>query len=265
MTQETDVSLVVTEMDDILVMRINRPRAKNALNLDALRRLAAAYTRLSESPDLRCGVLCAEGDIFCAGLDLADVMPAAVKVGASCYLDAGQCDPFRLNGPACAKPVILAVHGRCYTAGLELLLAADMCVAAEGTQFGQQETTRGIFPLGGGTFRLPQAIGWGAAMRCILAGGSFSAEEAHRWGLVQVLAGPNEQIDRALDLAREVSACAPLAVQAALRNARIGQAWGPAAAVEDMRVEGRRIALTQDAREGMMSLIERRVARFVGA
>lgn len=259
-----DAAVIVTAIDDILVMRLNRPRARNALNREALRILAEAYTRLSNSKELRCGIVYGEGDVFCAGLDLADVIPASIEEGANTYLKPGQCDPFRLYGPACIKPVISAVHGRCYTAGLELTLAADMCVAARDTMFGQQETTRGIFPLGGATIRLPMAIGWGTAMRCILAGGQFSAEEAHRWGLVQMLVEPGEQFQSALDLAREVAGCAPLAVQAALANARLAQTDGVRAAVDHIRSEGRRVALSADAREGMMSMMERRAARFAG-
>src|SRR5260221_7692927 len=136
--------------------------------------LAAQYTRLSESSGLRGGVLCAAGDVFCAGLDLADVMPKAIADGRGAYLEQGQCDPFALYGPPCSKPIVVAVHGRCYTAGLELVLAADMCVAAKGTVLGQQEVTRGIIPLGGATFRLPAAIGWHNAMRAILAGDTFT-------------------------------------------------------------------------------------------
>lgn len=188
-------AVVITEVDDILLMRVNRPRVRNALNRDALRLLVEGYTTLSNSNRLRCGVVCGEGDVFCAGLDLADVMPASIAEGAASYLKPGQCDPFGMYGPPCAKPVITAVHGRCYTAGLELALAADMCVAAKGTLFSQQETTRGIFPLGGATIRLPMAIGWGAAMHCILAGGGFSAEDAHRWGFVQMLTEPGAQLD----------------------------------------------------------------------
>jgi enoyl-CoA hydratase/carnithine racemase len=253
------------EDEGVLVMRLNRPSMKNALNLDALRQLAQAYTALSQSDHLRCGLLCGEGDVFCAGLDLADVLPAAIQDGPGSYLQDGQCDPFRLWGPGCKKPIITAVHGRCYTAGLELVLAGDMCVAATGTQFAQLETKRGIFPFGGGTLRLPEAIGWGNAMRCILAGGTFSAEDALRWGLVQELADTTDLPKQALQLAREVVSCAPLAVQAALANARVAKTLGIAQAIDDIRTEGRRIALTQDAREGMMSLMQRRPAKFVGA
>jgi enoyl-CoA hydratase len=265
MPENDSPAVIVTEVDDILLMRINRPRVKNALNRDALRLLVDGYTTLSNSGRLRCGIVCGEGDVFCSGLDLADVIPASVAEGAASYLKPGQCDPFGIYGPPCAKPVITAVHGRCYTAGLELVLAADMCVAATDTRFSQQETTRGIFPLGGATIRLPKAIGWGGAMHCILAGGGFSAEDAHRWGLVQMLAEPGAQLDAALNLARKVALGAPLAVQAALANARLARTDGVRAAVEHIRTEGRRVAMSADAREGMMSMMERRVAKFIGS
>jgi len=247
-----------------LVIRLNRPQAKNAINVEMLQALAENYTRLSSSPELRSGVLCGEGDTFCAGLDLMDVIPRAISEGRAMYLKERQCDPFGLFGPPCTKPVIAAVHGRCYTAGLELTLAADLCVAETGTVFGQQETTRGIMPLGGGTFRLPRAIGWHNAMNCILAGATFTAEDAHRWGLVQTIAERGRHLDEALKLATAVANCAPLGVQAALRNARLSQSDGDAAAIADIEVSGRVVAQTEDAREGMMSLMQRRKANFLG-
>ncbi len=245
-------------------MTLNRPQARNALNLDALRRLAEAYTELTEDGGLRCGVVRAEGSTFCAGLDLADVIPEAIRSGSGSYLEAGQRDPFRMYAEGCEKPIIVAVHGRCFTAGLELVLAADICIAAAGSEFGQQETTRGIMPMGGATFRLPRAIGWAPAMNCMLAGGRFSAEQAAAWGLVTELC-PAESLDEvAFAVAERVASCAPLAVQAALRNARLGESQGLPAAIEDVRVEARRICLTDDAREGMASLLEKRVADFLG-
>ena len=190
-------------------------------------------------------MVCGEGDVFCAGLDLADVIPASIEEGSNTYLKPGQCDPFRLYGPPCSKPVIMAVHGRCYTAGLELTLAADMCVAATGYPIRPAGDHARHFsawrrdhpPADGDRLgRQPCAASWPAAQ--------FSAEDAHRWGLVQVLAEPGDQFERALDLAREVAKCAPLAVQAALASARLAQTDGTRAAVEHIRTEGRRIALS---------------------
>ena len=248
----------------ILQMTLARPERKNAVDLDMLIGLAEAYSRLSRDTDLRCGVLLGHGDVFTAGLDLAAVLPRFVSEGPSAYLQPGQVDPFGLFGPSCRKPVIVAAHGRCYTVGLELTLAADLCVAAKGTVFGQQEVTRGIFPFGGATFRLPAVIGWHNAMKAILAGDKFSAEEAHRMGLVQVLTEPGKHVEAAMELAHRVSANAPLAVQAALENARLYQRDGLQSGVEHLQAAGRRIATTRDAREGMMSLMQKRAARFIG-
>lgn len=250
--------------DAVLVMTLRRSQKKNAVDMDMLRGLAAAYTRLSEDTALRCGVLNGEGDVFCAGLDLADVLPRMAADGPRAFLEEGQTDPFGLYGPPCDAPVIVAAQGRCYTAGLELTLAADMCVAAAGTVFGQQETRRGIFPFGGATLRLPHAIGWHNAMRIMLAGDKFTAEEAFGWGLVQELCDPGTHVDRALALAHRVTESAPLAVRACLRNARLAQTRGAEAAIEHIQLRGREIALTEDAREGMQSLMEKREPVFKG-
>lgn len=248
----------------ILQMGFRRPDKKNAVDMDMLIALVAAYTRLSTDPELRCGVLFGHGEVFTAGLDLAAVLPRFVADGAGAFLAEGQVDPFGLFGPRCEKPVIVAVHGRCYTVGLELTLAADLCVAAEHTTFGQQEVTRGIFPFGGATVRLPQVIGWHNAMKAILAGDKFSAEDGYRMGLVQMLTKPGEHLERAMEVAERVAANAPLAVQAALKNARIHHTDGLSATVQHLQSAGREIAQTRDAREGMMSLMERRPARFIG-
>ncbi len=248
----------------VLRMTFNRPTKKNAVDLDMLRGLVAAYTRLSDDAELRCGVLHGEGDVFTAGLDLAAVLPRFVSDGPSAYLEEGQVDPFGMFGWRCAKPVIVAPHGRCYTAGLELTLAADMCVAAQGTVFGQMEVRRGIFPFGGATFRLPARIGWSNAMRYILAGDTFTAEEGQRMGLVQVVTEPGRHLEEAMAMADRVAANAPLAVEAALANARLFEQEGLEAAVTDVQKSGRAIAATADAREGMMSLMQKRAPVFTG-
>lgn len=248
----------------ILRMAFARPEKKNAVDMAMLVALAEAYTRLDHDPALRCGVVYGEGPVFTAGLDLAAVLPRFVAEGPSAYLADGRIDPFGLYGPPCRKPVVVAAHGRCYTVGLELTLAADLCVAARGTVFGQQEVTRGIFPFGGATLRLPAVVGWHAAMKAMLAGDTFTAEEAAAMGLVQTLADPGAHVDAALALAGRVAANAPLAVQAALKNARMARSAGFEAARDDLIAAGRVLATSRDAREGMLSLMEKRRAVFTG-
>lgn len=254
-----------TEVDGhVLVMAFNRPEKKNAIDVDMLVALAAAYTRLSEDPSLRCGVLHGVGDAFTAGLDLAAVLPRMAADGPRIYLEDGQRDPFGLYAPPCDKPVIVAAHGRCYTAGLELALAADLCVAAAGTVFGQMEVRRGIFPMGGATLRLADVIGWHNAMRYMLAGDTFTAEEGAQMGIVQVVAQAGAHLDEARALADRIAQNAPLAVQACLENARLAKNVGAQAAIDHIQERGRAIAMTADAREGMMSLMEKRAPKFTG-
>lgn len=254
-----------TETDGpVLRMAFARPHKKNAVDMHMLVALAEAYTRLDGDDTLRCGVLYGEGPVFTAGLDLASVLPRFVADGPSAYLTADGIDPFGLYGPPCRKPVIVVSHGRCYTVGLELTLAADLCVAAKGTIFGQQEVTRGIFPFGGATLRLPQVIGWHNAMKAMLAGDTFTAEEGHRMGLVQVLAEPGEHVEAAVALAHRIAQNAPLAVQATLENARLYQREGHDAARDHLVARGRTIGSTDDAREGMLSLMQKRKAKFTG-
>ena len=153
------------------------------------------------------------------GLDLADVAPRIGPNGLDTVPEGG-INPWQVSGQSIAKPVVMAVQGTCLTLGIELMLASDIVVAADSTTFGQIEVARGILPFGGATIRFPRAVGWGNAMRWILTGDSFPVSEAHRIGLVQEVVPHGEQYARGLELAQRVAAQAPLAVQAALANAR---------------------------------------------
>ncbi len=248
----------------VMLIGINRPDQRNMFDLDVLTGLAQAYTDLSGDRDLRCAVVFGHGKHFSSGLDLMNVLPSIAAEGPSTYLGAGQCDPFGNFGPPASKPVICAVHGCCYTAGLELVLAADMCVACDDTRFGQMEVSRGIFPFGGATFRLPRAIGWHNAMRIMLAGDTFGAREAERFGLVLEVAPEGKYLEAALALANRVAAAAPLGVQGCLENARVFLREGKQACLEQMQASGAELFASEDAQEGMLSLFEKRPPVFKG-
>ena len=166
----------------VLVMGLNRPEKRNAFTAAMLADLSRAYALLERDDTLRAGVLIAHGEHFTAGLDLVDVAPYIAE-GRDPMPEDGR-DPWRLDG-AWTKPVVAAAQGRCLTLGIELLLAADIRVAAADTRFAQIEVLRGIYPFGGATIRLPRQTGWGNAMRWLLTGDEFDAEEATRIGLVQ--------------------------------------------------------------------------------
>jgi enoyl-CoA hydratase/carnithine racemase len=254
---------VVTERDGrIFHIVLDRADKMNAFDLRMLRELAEAVTEYEADEALWCAVLYANGDNFTAGLDLAEVGPA-VKAGASLF-PKDSVDVLSLHEPRRKKPLVMAVQGWCLTVGIELLLAADIRLAAEGTRFGQIEVNRGIFPFGGATIRLPEIAGWGNAMRWLLTGDKFGTDEALRLGLVQEVVPADELHDKALDIARTVAKRAPLGVWATLRSSRTAQLEGTDAAVAELLVIARELMDSEDAAEGIRSFLERREGDFKG-
>ena len=175
-----------------------------------------------------------------------------------------ELNPVGTTGPARTTPLVAAAHGWCMTIGIELLLAADVRIAASNTRFAQLEVQRGIFPLGGATYRLPREAGWGNAMRWLLTGDEFDAEEATRLGLISEIVEPGTQLERALALAERISSRAPLGVKATLASARLALEQGETVAGEALRPGVAELMSSTDAEEGMLSFIERREAKFTG-
>lgn len=252
---------ITTERHDhVFVITLERAEKRNAFDLQMLRELAEAYTAYEES-DARCAVVRAAGAHFTAGLDLAEVGPAVAN-GAPLFPD-GSVDPLSF-GRARTKPLVMAVRGYCLTIGIELLLAADVRLAADDTRFGQIEINRGIFPFGGATIRMPLQCGWGNAMRWLLSGELFDAKEAHRIGLVQELADPPSLDERALAIARTIASRAPLGVAATIASSRTAVLCGEDMARGELLAQARILMASEDAAEGLRSFIERREARFSG-
>ncbi len=247
----------------VLLIGFNRPEKRNAADFALLQELSLAYGELERDPELRVGFVFAHGDHFTGGLDLADVAPRIGADGLDLVADGG-INPWQLSGQQLSKPVVMAVQGTCLTLGIELILASDIAVAAASTRFGQIEVARGILPFGGATLRFPRAVGWGNAMRWILTGDMFDAGEAHRIGLVQEIVPDGEQYARGLELARRIAAQAPLAVQAALANARLAIREGDAAAEAALQPALVRLVRTEDAVIGMTAFATRTEAEFVG-
>src|SRR6201992_2337273 len=247
----------------VLLIGLNRPHKRNAFNQTMLADLARAYGVLESDPSVRVGVLFAHGDHFTGGLDLVDVGPNIASGDLPLPTDGR--DPWRLDG-SWTRPLVAAAHGWCMTLGIELLLAADIRVAAADTRFAQLEVQRGIYPFGGATLRLPREGGWGNAMRWLLTGDEFDAAEAHRIGLVQEVADDG---DTALARAREIAQtiaerAAALGVQATLASAQLARAHGDAAAIERLRPDVAALFGTAEAAPGVQSFIERRKAQFQG-
>ena len=263
MATSSERTVTVERDGHVLLMGLNRPAKRNAFDTAMLADLARAYGLLERDDDLRAGVLFAHGEHFTAGLDLADVAPA-ITAGTSPFPDDGR-DPWRLDG-TWSKPVVAAAHGWSMTLGIELLLAADVRVAAAGTRFAQLEVRRGIYPFGGATLRFPQVAGWGNAMRWILTGDEFGADEALRIGLVQeIAADAGAARERAVTIARTIAQdAAPLGIGTLLASAHRARLAGEQAAIDQLVPDVQRLFGTADAAEGMQSFLERRRAVFAG-
>ncbi|MBO1737353.1 crotonase/enoyl-CoA hydratase family protein [Leifsonia sp. TF02-11] len=247
----------------VLLIGLNRPEKRNAADFELLSGLAEAYGELERDPEIRAALVYAVGDHFTGGLDLADVGPRVGPDGLSFVSDTG-VDPWGVSGRQRTKPVVVAVQGICLTLGIELMLASDVSVAARSTRFGQIEVARGILPFGGATIRFPRTAGWGNAMRYILTGDMFDADEAYRMGLVQEVVDDGEQFDTALAIAERIAAQAPLAVQATLASAFTAVREGDAAAEAQLQPTLARLAASEDARIGMQAFLTRTPAEFVG-
>jgi enoyl-CoA hydratase len=254
---------ITTELDDgLFLIGIDRPAKLNGFTPAMLRGMAQAYTRYEREAQARCAVVYAEGAHFTAGLDLPKVAPHLG--GDTLLVEADEIDPFESRAPFRSKPIVFAVHGICFTLGIEMMLAADIVVAAADTRFSQLEVKRGLMPTGGATLRMVERAGWGNAMRYLLTGDEFDAQAALRLGFIQEIVEPGRQKARAIELARSIAAQAPLAVQATIENARLGLREGPAAAAALFGRTQRRLLVSDDFQEGLRSFKDKRLPRFRG-
>lgn len=247
-----------------LVVTLDRPKA-NAIDVTASRALYAAFDRLRRDPRLRVAILTAAGEkFFSAGWDLK-----AAAAGESIDADhgpggfAGLTEFFDLG-----KPVIAAVNGLALGGGFELVLAADLVVAAEHAEFALTEVRLGLVPDAGGLLRLPARLPRPLAAELLLTGRRFSAAEAAGWGLVNRVVPAAELMTTARELADAVCAAAPLAVAAALEILREteGAAAGAGFAIQrgDGMLAYRAMLGSQDAREGARAFAERRKPQWQG-
>jgi enoyl-CoA hydratase/carnithine racemase len=255
--------LIIEETDrNVRKIGLNRPEKRNAMNVELIEQLSAAFSRAEADDSVRVMVLHAFGNVFTAGLDVLDVLPRLNS--AESLFGAVGIDPWSTHGPARTKPLVVAVQGKCLTLGIELMLAADVNIAADDATFEQIEIDRGIFPFGGGTARWVQAVGWGNAMQYLLTGDVLDAREAHRLGLVQRVVPRVELMNTALDVALRIAEKPPLAIRATLESARTAVLEGERAAAANLLPMIKHLAGTADAREALIAFMERRTPTYVG-
>ena len=254
--------VVVERRGAVLLVGLDLTQAQDRLTPPAIIGLGKAYHQLEQDDGLRVAVLHSIGLNFCAGLDVP-AFAAAQAAGILPPKDPDYINPLGLRPPIRTKPVVVAVQGRAMSVGDELVLAADIRVAAQDAVFGQLEVTRGVLPAGGATIRLTREAGWGNAMFHMLTGEEWNANEAYRLGLVQAVTPPGKQLDRAIEIANKVAAAAPLGVRATLASAHQAissedaalQALGPVFA---------KLIQSDDAKESARALQEHRAPVFRG-
>ena len=260
-----DGSIDCTVQGALLLIGINRPAKRNGFTPKMFRELGEAYTRLDADASLRVGVLHAIGAHFTAGLDLPTIAPM-MRRGEK-FVPMGLVDPLDLGMPGYQrrnKPMVAAVQGITYTLGIELMLAADIVVAADNCRFSQLEVKRGIIATGGATLRMAERAGLGNALLHLLTGDEFGSAEALRLNFVQRVVPAGQELDEAVKIATAIAAQAPLAVVATRLNVLKAIEHGPLVAMHDFMDVQQRLSNSEDAKEGVDSFVEKRDARFTG-
>ncbi len=264
-TTPPEGTIVTERRGELLLIGINRPAKRNGFTPRMFRELGEAYTLLDDDPALRVGVLHAFGDHFTAGLDLPTIAPL-MRSGEKA-VPPGLVEPTDLGTPGYrrrTKPMVVAVKGITYTLGIELMLAADIVVAADDCRFSQLEVKRGIMATGGATLRMAERAGLGNALLHLLTGDEFGADEALRLNFVQKVVPATTVLEEALRIAQAIAEQAPLAVVATRLNALKAVEHGPLAAMDEFVATQQRLSASEDAAEGVRSFIDKRPARFTG-
>jgi crotonobetainyl-CoA hydratase len=256
---------VLTERDGhVLVITLNRPEARNAVNGELTQGLGDALEQAEHDIDIRAVVLTGAGDqSFCAGADLKAISrgESLNPVGTEAWGFAGM-----VQHPI-AKPVIAAVNGNALGGGTELVLASDLAVASETASFGLPEVKRGLIAAAGGVIRLPAQLPQKLAMQMILTGDPIDAATAKAWGLVNEVVPQSEVLATAVALAQKIALNAPLSVQESKKVAlglRDGAYPAEAEAWKDSDAAMMRVFSSEDAMEGPIAFAEKREPRWTG-
>lgn len=254
---------ITFESDGYLcLIGLNRADKRNAFDSHMIQQLSEALTRYENDDNLRCALIFAHGKHFTAGLDLMELQDKWDKGAFEFNND--EIDPWGIGGKLRSKPVVVAVQGTCFTAGIELMLNSDVVIASSNCNFAQMEVQRGIMPFGGATVRFVAAAGWQKAMPYLLTGKPFDAQTADRLNLVSEVVANGEEYERALTIAQEICQAAPLGVQGLLSSAQDASRNGAASAIANIHSYLPPLFHSEDAREGAMAMVERREADFKG-
>lgn len=249
--------VLTTVEDGVLVITIDRPAQRNAVNRGVAEAIAAAMDRLDGDPAISAAVLTGAGGFFCAGMDLK-----AFAGGERPHVPGRGFGGLVESPPR--KPLIAAVEGYALAGGMELALAADIIVASREARFGLPEVKRGLVPAAGGLLRLPALIPRGAALELVLTGEFLEAPRAYELGLVTRLTEPGAALDAAVAIATAIAANAPLATAAAKAIMQQAPSWPADEAWARQRAIADPVIGSDDAKEGARAFAEKRAPEWQG-
>ena len=269
-TTLTDVPLAagttvtVERRGQVVLVGLNRPFIQNRIDPPTRLRLGEVLYQYEHDPTLRALVLFGHGPNFSRGIDV-DASQAGIISGRRETTPAPTLD---LNGnsqPRRTKPMVVVVHGDTWNLGHEIYLAGDIRIAAADTRFGQDENARGRFPGGGATVRFVREAGWANAMRYMLTGEHWGADDAFRMGVVQkILPTPAEALRAGVETAERIAACGPLGIKATLASAHLAIAASEGEAFSRLESQYRSLYATEDFKEGRRAEAEERAPNFLG-
>jgi len=257
-----DQHCLVDKRGHVLIVTMNRPEARNALSGPMLAGMTAAWNQVDEDPEIRACILTGAGGAFCAGADLK-AMTSSHPSDSAKSMDLSRIESL-LKGRRLTKPLIAAVEGPAIAGGTEILQATDIRVAGESAKFGVSEPRWGLFPLGGSAVRLVRQIPYTIAADLLLTGRHITATEAKEIGLIGHVVADGTALDKALEIADQIAANGPLAVQAILRTIRESEGMHENDAFRLDAKLGMAVFQSEDAREGPRAFAEKRKPEFKG-
>lgn len=258
------ITVTVERRGEIVLVGLNRPFIQNRIDPPTRMRLAATFYQYEHDASLRALVLFGHGENFSRGIDV-DAAQAGLIAGQRPASAVPTLDPLGNVQPHRSKPVVVVAHGDTWNLGHEIYLAGDVRVAAAKTRFGQDENTHGRFPGGGATVRFVREAGWGNAMRYMLTGDHWSAEESYRMGITQQIAAtPEAALEAGAAIARKIAGCGPLSIKATLTSAHQYIDPAEAAALSTLGAQYAALYRTEDFVEGRRAEAEGRPPVYRG-
>ncbi len=256
---EEQIILIEQQVNGVCVIRLNRPKVRNALNTELRQKLADIFIQLNDDPQIKAIVLTGGDKVFAAGADINDFLTAKT---VDVYLRHSERYWDAITN--CRKPIIAAVNGYALGGGCELAMHADIIVAGKSAKFGQPEIKIGLMPGAGGTQRLFRVIGKHKAMKLILTGDMISADAADQMGLVSEVVEDEATINRAIEIAEQLAGYSPIALTQIKEVANLGVDMPLQGALALERKAFQILFDTEDQKEGAKAFLEKRSAEYKG-